>query len=757
MTKPFDNTVPVHWGSSLIRVLIPGLAGAAAILFFHPGAMDMDRIKWSLLLAALFPLLAVALRGSLLLSSRLPLSPPLMLAMMIPAFMIFSCLRTSLPTWEEFRPAAGLIVLTVTAAAVRDGAWARPWTIPAVLLAAGAAAALYGVLQTTGFEPFYLENPEGKAVSTLGNTNAAAEVFALLIPLAAAGLLGAARFLTFLSILSLPLLAAGLYATGGRGGLIAALAGLCVLAFIVIRRPGALQGKRIALAVILLAGGASAAAFLRTDQAKPFKNIDTDESIFSAEYPTNKIRILIWQSTLDMIGDHPVLGAGPGRFRTAFPRYRDPEEARIRGRMGAVTEVENPHNEILWAAAEGGIGAAAALALFLLLMLRQSFAAAGDARGRTDGGSREHRFFLAAGIAGLVTSFGLLCLVRSPLHNPATAVILFLACGMIDAARYDSAPAKPAGFSTRVIAAAGVLMALLFLWFGGRAFRSDLVFAGVGLASAIEQAEYDRLERAVEIDDDNIDLVNFLGQIDAKLAGTEADAGGSFTDNARDRLGLVLKRHPNHPGALRSMARLALLSGDAAAGRRLLKRSLRLTGSNRIVELAAADIIEKAGRPRDAVPFLKEGYKTEPNLLLRRADSMLDAGRFREAAVYAEAYLEQFPLNAESLHVLARSLRELGEGGEDEAFRLMQLAISLDWLEAGEWEKACGSAERSLRYGEGEGAARLVLAMARAARGEPFEPPPGVIGGKIFLERFKRFANDKRLPPAVCSYLKDLP
>ncbi len=46
-------------------------------------------------------------------------------------------------------------------------------------------------------------------------------------------------------------------------------------------------------------------------------------SIFSLE--KNQNRIFIWESTIDMIKDHPLLGIGPGNFSIVYPEYRSPE------------------------------------------------------------------------------------------------------------------------------------------------------------------------------------------------------------------------------------------------------------------------------------------------------------------------------------------------------------------------------------------------------------------------------------------------
>ncbi len=67
-------------------------------------------------------------------------------------------------------------------------------------------------------------------------------------------------------------------------------------------------------------------------------------------------RLQYWQSTLEMIADHPWVGCGPGNFQDAYTQYKLPE---------ASEEIADPHNFLLeiWATA----GTPAALAFLAVL------------------------------------------------------------------------------------------------------------------------------------------------------------------------------------------------------------------------------------------------------------------------------------------------------------------------------------------------------------------------------------------------------
>jgi hypothetical protein len=62
-------------------------------------------------------------------------------------------------------------------------------------------------------------------------------------------------------------------------------------------------------------------------------------------------RVHYWQASVQMIGDHPWIGCGPGNFQNAYTQYKLPE---------AAEEVADPHNFLLEIAATAGLPAAIA-------------------------------------------------------------------------------------------------------------------------------------------------------------------------------------------------------------------------------------------------------------------------------------------------------------------------------------------------------------------------------------------------------------
>ncbi len=72
-------------------------------------------------------------------------------------------------------------------------------------------------------------------------------------------------------------------------------------------------------------------------------------------------RKMLWQSTLLMIRDHPLLGIGPGAFWAEYPQYR---------RFGEFHGESHSHNDLLQLAAESGVPSALVLVLLLIKAFR---------------------------------------------------------------------------------------------------------------------------------------------------------------------------------------------------------------------------------------------------------------------------------------------------------------------------------------------------------------------------------------------------
>jgi len=139
-----------------------------------------------------------------------------------------------------------------------------------------------------------------------------------------------------------------------------------------------------------------------------------------------EVRLRIWAELPGLIGDHPLLGVGPGQFRAEFPPYRDPAEIELSTHghhSEAGGEVEHAHSDWLQVFAEyglvGGVCFAALLAALALAAVRMC------RRSREEAGA--HAALGPVALALIINS-----LLHAPLtFEPAPAMIAWVLLGAL--------------------------------------------------------------------------------------------------------------------------------------------------------------------------------------------------------------------------------------------------------------------------------------------------------------------------------------
>jgi O-antigen/teichoic acid export membrane protein len=151
---------------------------------------------------------------------------------------------------------------------------------------------------------------------------------------------GATRWL----LLALPPLVVGAVASGSRGGLLAALVVVAMLALRAGRRARTLAawGAAAATTVLLVA------AWLYAPLGDLLRSRFVEQTV---EQQYSSGRTSIWQASLELLGQHPLWGAGLDGFY---------------GAVGQNQGIEYPHNYLLAVASETGLLGLAALTLSVL-------------------------------------------------------------------------------------------------------------------------------------------------------------------------------------------------------------------------------------------------------------------------------------------------------------------------------------------------------------------------------------------------------
>ena len=166
------------------------------------------------------------------------------------------------------------------------------------------------------------------------------------------------RLSVMLSGLCVFTLAIALFATESRGGVGTWLLLLPVMLWAVYRYTASLK-LVFAILVIAAMGYAMSAGLLGMNVGGRTYDLEQDTS-------TNA-RLLLWKSSIQMMMDHPLLGAGWGTFAAHYPAYRSPLDSTTGGYFA--------HNDYLQLATEGGVIAMLlqlSVMVGVLLQLRRS-------------------------------------------------------------------------------------------------------------------------------------------------------------------------------------------------------------------------------------------------------------------------------------------------------------------------------------------------------------------------------------------------
>lgn len=221
----------------------------------------------------------------------------------------------------------------------------------------------------------------------------------------------------FLYLVAVGLMGTSLILSGSRGGLVAFVSQIFLLVILSSRTKGGggvvLKG---ALSIVLVAAAVGGAVFVGGDTSLT----RISETATSGDVTSNRTQI--WATTLEIVRDNWLLGAGVGAFPQAYTRY-DP--------TGGFERVEQAHNDYLQLIADAGIVGLALGVLFIV-----GFVAAGRR-----GLAADNEYRRGVALAALAGCFGVLMhsLFDFVLHITAVSVMftLLLACLVAAGRRYD--------------------------------------------------------------------------------------------------------------------------------------------------------------------------------------------------------------------------------------------------------------------------------------------------------------------------------
>jgi O-antigen ligase len=285
--------------------------------------------------------------------------------------------------------------------------------------------------------------------STIGNANYLAAVLAFLLPIAmAAAIDRQSRARAALWWGCVVLLAAALIMTRSKGGLLAGIAGGALfwwlhgmwrrrpIGSVIAGSAGWLIGM---LAAVLIGGWLVTATFFGPEAARTPSLMEDWKKLSSLSWddPSVKGRLLMWQTTLEMVADHPITGIGAGTYGAQYQSYR----ARVFERLPdpaavypasehSYDEAGHAHSDYLQLLAETGL---VGLGLFLGLIALCYVTGLKILRAH-DPSLATGPWPLAPLLCGILAALAALltyAMVDFPLNQPVAGLLFWLGIGTI--------------------------------------------------------------------------------------------------------------------------------------------------------------------------------------------------------------------------------------------------------------------------------------------------------------------------------------
>ncbi len=273
-------------------------------------------------------------------------------------------------------------------------------------------------------------------------------------------------------------------------------------------------------------------------------------------------RLHLWQATLHMIGEAPLLGQGLGQWKIHAPRFYGDALQR------QTTEVSylRPHNDFLWIASESGI-----IGLFLTLGIFGVGLREALRRINRDSGAGQWMALIA--LCGLI-AFAVDSSFSFSRERPALLMYLALYLGMsLSTDVAQKGQKAPSRCQNRVIFVSILIASLATSAFFTMRLLSDLHTKQAMIALAGK--EYDRVVEEAHAADRWHSRFDY-GAIPLRgYAGFALFESGRYTE-AAEELSAAYKLNPYSYAVLNNLAAAHLFGGSYAESGRFYQESLRL-------------------------------------------------------------------------------------------------------------------------------------------------------------------------------------
>jgi len=206
----------------------------------------------------------------------------------------------------------------------------------------GLAIGVYGLLQLNGIDIVKWNNPYNAIISTVGNPNFAAAIMAIMASLVFGSIFNItfSKLFRFFSLFTFFILAAAIYLSNARQGLIGILIGIAPILIVWIYT----KNKYFGFSTFILTAVGLIFAILGMLQIGPLTNLLYKGSV--------TVRGYYWRAGIEMFQTHPWFGIGIDRYGAYFKQYR---EVGYPLNYGFDISSSNAHNVPIQIFATGGI------------------------------------------------------------------------------------------------------------------------------------------------------------------------------------------------------------------------------------------------------------------------------------------------------------------------------------------------------------------------------------------------------------------
>lgn len=302
--------------------------------------------------------------------------------------------------------------------------------------------------------------------------------------------------------------------------------------------------------LILIVGFFAIALLVFSLQSENTKNLIGYKigSLLSFDSHDNKGRIGVWNGTMEMIGDHPLVGVGAGNWKLHIPEYIvDTHDKDYKN-------WKQPHNDLLWIWSEKGFLALLSYLLVFILIIIYGVKAL---KASNDSSDKIFLKLMFSGIAGYLV----LALVTFPYDrvNHQVVLMIIFAAILAEYSQLKQGFKSPSKLIMQSVFGTLALLLLLSLFYNYKSWESKkytkTIYTAISQNNARAVLNYANLAMNpyVSIDEQQAPLIKHRGTAYAML--------GRNTEAISDLL-LALKENPNHISTLNNLATLYAKNGQ---------------------------------------------------------------------------------------------------------------------------------------------------------------------------------------------------